>query len=73
MDVHKDSINIAIPTRGKGRHYGRIAGDAASVDKAVRKLRGVHRNATFVCTPTTNLIWLGATRFLVRLLVPSDS
>jgi len=41
MDVHKESIDIAIADAKEARHYGRIGGDAASVDKAIRKLRSV--------------------------------
>jgi transposase len=41
MDVHKNSINIAIAQQGrKGpvRHYGKIEGTLAALDKVVRKL-----------------------------------
>lgn len=48
MDVHKESIDIAIADKSEARHFGRIAGDAAAVDRAVRKLRAVHRAPTFV-------------------------
>jgi 23S rRNA G2445 N2-methylase RlmL len=39
MDVHKESIDIAIADAREARHFGRIAGDAHAVDKAIRKLR----------------------------------
>src|SRR4030081_1092428 len=48
MDVHKESIDIAIADAKETRHFGRVGGDAASVDRAVRKLRTVHRKPTFV-------------------------
>jgi transposase len=48
MDVHKDSVDLAIADEKEARHYGRIGGDAASVDRAVRKLRSVHRRLVFV-------------------------
>jgi transposase len=41
MDVHKNSINIAIAQQGrKGqvRHYGKIEGTLSALDKVVRKL-----------------------------------
>jgi transposase len=48
MDVHKESIDIAIADAKEARHYGRTAGDGASLDKAIRKLRAVHRRPMFV-------------------------
>ena len=48
MDVHKESIDIAVADAKEARHYGRIAGDAAAVDKTVRKLRSVHCKPLFV-------------------------
>ena len=48
MDVHEDSIDIAIADRADARLYGRIGGEAAALDRAVRKLRPVHRKPTFV-------------------------
>jgi hypothetical protein len=42
MDAHKDSIEIVIAeTTGteEVRHYGKIKGDMASLDKAVRSER----------------------------------
>jgi transposase len=48
MDVHKESIDIAIADATEARHFGRVGGDAASVDRAVRKLRSVHKRPMFV-------------------------
>jgi hypothetical protein len=38
-DVRKESIDVAIADASEARHYGRIGGEAASVDKLTRKLR----------------------------------
>jgi transposase len=48
MDVHKKSIEIALADEGEVRRFGEIGGDAASVDRAVRKLRSAHRRLVFV-------------------------
>jgi len=48
MDVHKESIDIAIADAKEARHFGRIGGDAASVDRVIRKLRSVHKRPMFV-------------------------
>ncbi len=48
MDVHKESIDIAIADAKEARHFGRVGGDAASVDRAIRKLRAVHKRPLFV-------------------------
>jgi transposase len=48
MDVHKESIDIAIADAREVRHYGRIGSDSASVDKTIRKLCAVHRRPLFV-------------------------
>jgi hypothetical protein len=39
MDVRKESIDIAIADAAEARYFGRVGGDAASVDRVVRKLR----------------------------------
>jgi len=43
MDVHKESIDIAITDEREARHYGRVGGDASSVDRVIRKLRSADR------------------------------
>src|SRR5687768_12129316 len=48
MDVHKESIEIAVAEEREVRRFGEIGGDAASVDRAVRKLRSAHRSLMFV-------------------------
>jgi transposase len=48
LDVHKESIEIAIAQGGELRHYGRCGGDAAAVDQLVRKLSQRHRRLEFV-------------------------
>jgi len=58
MDVHKDSIDIALADGGEARHFGRIAVDAASVDRAVRKLRSRHRHFTVVYEAGPCGFWL---------------
>jgi len=50
LDVHKDSIEIALADgtqEGEVRHYGRIGGDLASLDRAVRQLGGAQRSLVF--------------------------
>lgn len=43
MDVHKESIELATADEREVRHYARVGGDAAAVDRAVRKLRSVYQ------------------------------
>ncbi len=51
LDVHKDSIEIALADHGGSqqvRRYGAVAGDLASLDKAIRKLQGKGTELRFV-------------------------
>jgi len=58
MDVHKESIDVAIADAREARHYGRIGGDAASVDRVIRKLRSAHRKLTVVYEAGPCCFWL---------------
>jgi transposase len=58
MDVHKESIDVAIADGKEARHFGRIAGDAASADRLIRKLRGAHRDLIFVYEAGPCGFWL---------------
>jgi len=51
LDVHKDSIEIVaaeVTGRQEVRHYGKIGGDMASLNKAVRKLQSRSAELHFV-------------------------
>jgi len=51
LDVHKDSIEIAAADHDGSqevRRYGEIAGDLASLDKAVRKMQSKGKELRFV-------------------------
>ena len=51
LDVHKDSVEIATADQGRDgevRRFGKIGGDLASLDKAVRKLQSSGRKLQFV-------------------------
>src|SRR2546423_12074013 len=59
MDVHKDSIEIAIAEReGEVRRYGQIGGEAGAVDRVIRKLRSAHRDVMFVYEAGPCGFWL---------------
>ena len=48
LDVHKDSITIAIAAagrNGKVRVYGTISNDLHALEKALSKIRQAHRGA----------------------------
>ena len=66
LDVHKDSIDIAVAeappnyqSRGEIRHLGTIKGDLASLDKSLRKLisRGQPLHIVYEAGPCGFVIW----------------
>jgi transposase len=49
MDVHKESIDIAVAEEGgELRHYGRVDGVLSALLRAVRKFESLHRKLVFV-------------------------
>jgi len=58
MDVHKESIEVAIADENEARHYGRVDGGAHSVDKTVRRLRSTHGRMTVVYEAGPCGFWL---------------
>ena len=56
LDVHKDSIDVATADEGRGaevRHVGKIGGDLAALDKALRRLisRGCRLRVVYEAGP----------------------
>jgi len=39
LDVHKESVDIAIADAKETRLFGRVGGEAIAVERAVRKIR----------------------------------
>lgn len=49
LDVHKESIEIALAQEGEEvRHYGRIGGEMSALEKVVRKLESLGHSLVFV-------------------------
>jgi transposase len=48
MDMHKESIEIAIADEHEARHFGRVGGGAVDVDRMTRKLQSAHPQTKLV-------------------------
>lgn len=79
LDVHKDSIDIAVaaaPREAEVRHLGRIGGDLAALDKALRRLisQGAPLHIVYEAGPCGFVIWrhLSAQGLHCEVVAPSS-
>ena len=74
LDVHKDSIDVAIAEDGRDgevRHYGRIGGDIAALDKVIRRLqsRGTTLRVVYEAGPCGYEIYRHLTKLGIDCMV----